>query len=164
MVWWCPSVRPSDSPSGSPSARFPHFSHTCWLLPGTWSHLWFTGVHECPPWCSIVGATVTMHQFFCILHWHIELKFYTWLCLNVLQIKFECRQFPSIFVGVKLLLECKRLRIHSFPHFSLTRFYTYMLCWHFACDFALLYYRSSSSFVNLGQCLKELFPFWNLEY
>ena len=25
MVWWCPSVRPSDSPS----ARFPHFSHTC---------------------------------------------------------------------------------------------------------------------------------------
>ena len=45
MVWWCPSVRvsvrlsvrPSDSPSvrptlrpsGSPSARFPHFSPTC---------------------------------------------------------------------------------------------------------------------------------------
>ena len=23
---------------------------------------------ECPPWCSIVGATVTVHQFFCILH------------------------------------------------------------------------------------------------
>ena len=37
MVWWCPSVlpsdspsvRPSDSPSGSPSASFPHFSPTC---------------------------------------------------------------------------------------------------------------------------------------
>ena len=26
------------------------------------------GVRECPPWCSIVGATVTVHQFFCILH------------------------------------------------------------------------------------------------
>ena len=26
------------------------------------------GVRECPPWCSIVGATVKMHQFFCILH------------------------------------------------------------------------------------------------
>ena len=25
------------------------------------------GVRECPPWCSIVGATVTVHQFFCIL-------------------------------------------------------------------------------------------------
>ena len=39
-----------------------------WLLPGTWSHLWFAGVRECPPWCSIVGSTVTVHQFFCILH------------------------------------------------------------------------------------------------
>ena len=33
----------------------------------TWSHLWFAGVRECLPWCSIVGATVTVHQFFCIL-------------------------------------------------------------------------------------------------
>ena len=39
-----------------------------WLLPGTWSHLWFAGVREWPPWCSIVGATVAVHQFFCILH------------------------------------------------------------------------------------------------
>ena len=43
-----------------------------WLLPGTWSHLWFAGVRECPPWCSIVGATVTVHQFFCILHWRAQ--------------------------------------------------------------------------------------------
>ena len=40
----------------------------CWLLPGTWSHLWFAGVRECPPWCSIFGSTVIVHQFFCILH------------------------------------------------------------------------------------------------
>ena len=26
----------------------------------------FAGVRECPPWCSIVGAKVTVHQFFCI--------------------------------------------------------------------------------------------------
>ena len=32
------------------------------------SHLWFAEFSECPPWCSIVGATVTVHQFFCILH------------------------------------------------------------------------------------------------
>ena len=32
------------------------------------STLWFAGVDECPPWCSIVGATVTVHQFFRILH------------------------------------------------------------------------------------------------
>ena len=33
-----------------------------------WSHLWFAGVHEGPSWFSIVGATVTVHQFFGILH------------------------------------------------------------------------------------------------
>ena len=38
------------------------------IPPGTWSHLSFAEVRECPPCCSIVGATVTMHQFFCILH------------------------------------------------------------------------------------------------
>ena len=37
------------------------------ILSGTWSHLCFAGVREGPPWCSIVGATVTVHQFFCIL-------------------------------------------------------------------------------------------------
>ena len=34
----------------------------------TWSHLLFAWVRECPPWSSIVVATVTVHQFFCILH------------------------------------------------------------------------------------------------
>ena len=43
-----------------------------WLLQGTMSHLWFAGVCECPPWCSIVCAIVTVHQFFCILHWVIR--------------------------------------------------------------------------------------------
>ena len=41
---------------------------------------------------------------------------------TVLQIKFEFPQFASIFVGVMPLLECRILKIHSFPHFSLTRF------------------------------------------
>ena len=36
--------------------------------PGHLVHLRAAGVRECPPWCSIVGATVTVHQFFCILH------------------------------------------------------------------------------------------------
>ena len=38
--------------------------------------------------------------------------------LTVLQIKFECRQFVSIFVGVMPLLELRILEIHSFPHFA----------------------------------------------
>ena len=40
------------------------------ILPGTWSHLWFTGVRECPPWCSIVGATVIVHQLFLYFTYH----------------------------------------------------------------------------------------------
>ena len=94
--------------------------------------------------------------------WHIELKFCIWLFSTVLQIKFECRQFSSIFVGVMPLLELKLLEIHSFPHFSLTCFD--ILSWNFAYDFVLLYYRSSSSVVNLRQFLWELCPFWNLNY
>ena len=93
---------------------------------------------------------------------HIELKFCIWLSFTVLQIKFECRQFASIFVGVMPLLELRILEIHSFPHFSLTCFD--ILSWNFAYDFLLLYYRSSSSVVNLRQFLWELCPSWNLEY
>ena len=79
--------------------------------------------------------------------WHIELKFCIWLCFTVLQTKFECRQFASIFVGIMPLLELKILEIHSFPHFSLTPFN--ILSWKFAYYFVFLYYRSSLSVVNL---------------
>ena len=55
-------------PSCIDSDRTHHLAAYVAIAPGTWSHLWFAGVRECPPWCSIVGATVTVHQFFCILH------------------------------------------------------------------------------------------------
>ena len=96
------------------------------------------------------------------MHWHIELKFCIWLCFTVLQIKFEFPQLVSIFVGVVPLLELKILEIHSFLHFSLTCFD--ILSWNFTYDFVLLYYRSSSSVINLCQFLWELCSFWNLKY
>ena len=99
---------------------------------------------------------------FSYMLWHIEFKFCIRLCLNVPQSKFECHHFASIFVGVMPLCELIILEIHSFPHFSLTCFD--ILSWNFAHDFVLLYYRSSSSVVNLRQFLWELCPFWNLEY
>ena len=99
---------------------------------------------------------------FSYMLWHIELNFCTWLCSNVLQIKFECRQFASSFVGVMPLLELRILEIHSFPHFSLTCFD--ILSWNFAHDFFLMYYRSSLSVINLRQVSWELCPFWNLNY
>ena len=96
--------------------------------------------------------------------WHIELNFTYDFFFTVLQIKFECRQFASIFVGVIPLLELRILQ-KQFPHFSLTCFD--ILSWNFAFKFVLLYYRSSSSVVNLRQFLSiilELSPFWNLQY
>ena len=54
--------------------------------------------------------------------WHIELKFCIRLCYTVLQIKFECREFASIFVGVMPLLELSLLGQHSFLQFSRTCF------------------------------------------
>ena len=50
----------------------------------------------------------------------------------------------------------------SFSHFSPTCFD--ILSWNFAFDFVLMYYRSSLSFVNLRQFLKELCLFVNSIY
>ena len=117
------SVRPSDSPSGSPSASFPHFSPTCfdtlsWNFAYDFLLLYYRSS----------SSDVNLRQSLWELcpFWNLE----NWKC--------------------------------SFPHFSLTSFN--ILSWNFAYDFVLLYYRSSSSVVNLRQFLWELCPFWNLEY
>ena len=81
--------------------------------------------------------------------WHSVLKFCIRLCFIVLQIKSECPQFPSIFVGVMPLLELRILEIHFF-HFSPTCFDKLSL--NFAFDFILLYYRSSSCVVDFIIC------------
>ena len=84
---------------------------------------------------------------FSYMLWHIELKFCTWLCFDVLQIKFDCRHFASIFEGVMPLCELRIKVMCSFPHFSPTCFD--ILSSNFAYDFVSPYYRSSSSAVNL---------------
>ena len=84
---------------------------------------------------------------FSYMLWHIELKFCTWLSFDVLQIKFNCRHFASIFEGVMPLCELRIKVICSFPHFSPTCFDIFSS--NFASDFVSPYYRSSSSAVNL---------------
>ena len=72
-----------------------------------------------------VRVSVRQSQFsalFSFMLWHIELKFGMALSCYEHSIKFECRQFPSSFVGVMPLLELKILEIHSFPQFSPTCF------------------------------------------
>ena len=105
---------------------------------------------------------IQFSSLFSNMLWHIELKFCIWLCFTVLQIKFECCQFASIFVAVMPLFELRILKIHSFLHFSLTCFD--ILSWNFAHDFVLLKYRQRPSVVILRQFLWELCPFWNIEY
>ena len=156
---------------------FPHFSPTCFdILSSNFVYDLVLMYHRASlsfvillqfllELCLFVNLEYSKYTFSALFSyrlWHIELKFCIWLCFTVLQIKFECRQFASIFVGVMPLLERRILEIHSFPHFSLTRFD--ILSWKFAYDFVLLYYRSSSSVVNLRQFLWELCPFWNVEY
>ena len=141
---------------------FPHFSPTCFDIFSSnfciW--LWFNvpqSKFECRYFASIfVGVMplcelriLEIHSFphfsltcFDILSWNFAYDF----VFTVLQIKFECRQFASIF-GVMPLLELRILEIHSFPHFSLTLFN--ILSWTFAYYFVFLYYRSSLNIVNL---------------
>ena len=112
--------------------------------------------------CRFNTENTQFSALFSYTLWVIELKFCTSLCFTVLQIKFECRQFASIFVGVMPLLNLRILEIHSFSHFYHTRFD--ILSWNFMFDFVLMYYRSSLSAVTLRQFLKELCVFVNLEY
>ena len=56
------------------------------------------------------SVQVSVRQFsalFSYMLWHIELKFCTWLCFNVLQIKSECNHFAPIFEGVMPLCELR---------------------------------------------------------
>ena len=113
-------------------------------------------------YCMMMSVRPSVRPFsalFSYMLWHNELKFCTWLCFNVLQIKFECRHFASIFEGV-MPSDSPSVRPSDspsgspsarFPHFSHTCFD--ILSWNFAHDFVLLYYRSSSSVVNFRQFL-----------
>ena len=133
MVWWCPSVRPSVRPFSA------LFSYMLWhneLKFCTWlcfnvlqikfecRH--FASIFIRPSgrimvwWCPSVRVSVRpFSALFSYMLWHIELKFCTWLCSNVLQIKFECRQFASSFVGVMPLLEFSALFSYMLWHIEL---------------------------------------------
>ena len=56
--------------------------------------LQFSGVRECQPWYSIVGATVTMHQFFCILYFCHTCS----LCRVELVVRFAARGSTQVLL------------------------------------------------------------------
>ena len=55
--------------------------------------LWYGDVRP-----SVRPSVRPFSALFSYMLWHNELKFCTWLCFNVIQIKFECRHFASIFI------------------------------------------------------------------
>ena len=164
-------VRPGLRPSVTVFRNFLLHALICWaeILHVTF-FLWtfdevrvssiFVGVMSLLELKILTGNTLFSPVFSYML-WHIGLKFCICLYFTVLQIKFECRLFLSIFVGVMPLLGLRILEIQSFMHFSPTWFD--ILSWNCAYDFILLYYIPSLSVVNLHQFLKELCPFWTLE-
>ena len=147
MVWWCPSVRPGLI---RPSSDGTYYGMVMSVRPSG---------------SPSVRPSIRPSQFsapFSYMLWDIKLKFCVSLYFDTRKIKFECHQFPSIIAGVMPLLNFTLLQICSFPHISHTCFV--ILSWNFAYGFVLLYFRPSSSFVNLRQFLLELRPSWNLEY
>ena len=153
---------------------FPHFSPTCFdILSWNFAHDFVLMYYRsslsvvnlrqvllelCPFW-NLEYCKYTVFRTFLLhaLTYWVEILHLTLFYCTTDQVR-----VASSFVGVMPLLELKLLEIHSFPHFSLTCFD--ILSWNFSYDFVLLYYRSSSSVVNLRQFLWELCPFWNLNY
>ena len=56
------------------------------------------------PFWNVKWWNIQFSPLFSYMLWHIELKFCIWLCFTILQIKFKCRRFPSLSVGVMPLL------------------------------------------------------------
>ena len=98
---------------------------------------------------------------FSYMLWHIELKFCIWLCFTVLQIKFECRQFPSILVGVMPLLEREYWKYTVFRTFLLHVLTYWAQILHFT-----LFYRTTNQVWVSSICVnfcRSYAPFgtWN---
>ena len=114
------SVRPGPGLS-------PPVFHTFYTPVFRRDELWYGDV------CLSVRVSIRQTQFsalFSYMLWHIELKFCMSLSFYEHLIKFECRQFPSIFVGVMPLLKLKKMEIQFSAVFS------YML-WHIELKFCI---------------------------
>ena len=111
--------------------------------------LMFVGVM---PLFELRKLKIQFSALFSFMLWHIELKFCIWLCFTMLQIKFECRQFASIFVGVMPLLELRILEIRTFLLRALTYWAEILHMTLFYCTIDQVWV--SSSFVGVMPLLE----------
>ena len=137
-----PGVRPSDSPTVRPSVRvsvrpFSTLQHALTYWAEILHMFLFYCITDqvrvsliCVNFVGVmplfgtynIGNAQFSGFFFSYMLWHIELTFCIWLCFTVLQIKFKCRQFASIFVGVLLFWNLEYWKYAVFSHFSSTCF------------------------------------------
>ena len=171
------SVRPSGSPSVRPSQFSALFSYMLWHIDLKFCvSLYFYArkiKFECHQFPSLFAGVMLLFNFklfqicsfphfFSYMLWHIEFKFCIWLCFYVPQSKFWVSSFCFNFCMSYASLWTKNTRNTVFRAFLLHALTYWAEILHMT--FVLLYYRSSSSVVNLRQFLWELCPFWNLEY
>ena len=136
---------------------FPHFSLTCfdilsWNFAYDFVLLYYRSSSSVVNFCVSYAPFGTQNteniQFsalFSDMLWLIELKICTWLCFTEIKIKFDCRQFASIFCGSYAPFRTLNTWNTQFT-------FSYML-WHIELKFfmwlSLMYYRSSLSVVTL---------------
>ena len=177
-VLWYVDVRPSGSPSVRPSvpsvrpSQFSAlFSYMLWHIDLKFCvSLYFYArkiKFECHQFPSLFAGVMLLFNF--KLLQICSFPHFSLTCFHILSSNFIYdfvlmyhRARLSVVILLQFLLElCLFVNLeyskYSFPHFSLTCFD--IVSWNFAYDFALLYYRSSSSVVNLRQFLWELCPF-----
>ena len=97
------SVRPSDSPFRSSSARFINFLPTCFDILN-WNFAYVLQINiDCRHFAWIIEGVMPLLELrileiqfstpFSYMLWNIEVKFCIWLSIHELQIQFECHQF-----------------------------------------------------------------------
>ena len=183
MVWWCLSVRVSVRPTLRPSVQVSIrqfstlFSNMLWHIELKFC-IWlcFTVLQikfECRQFpvkfCASYAPFVTYNtgntQFsalFSNMLCHIELKFCIWLCFTVLQIKFECRQFPSSFVRVYAPFVT-----YNTGNTQFSALFSNML-WHIELKFCIWLWFTVLQIKfecrHFASIFVGVMPFWNLQY
>ena len=171
-----PGLRPSVHPSVRPSQFSAVFSYMLWHIDLKFCvSLYFYArklKFECHQFPSLFAGVMLLFNF--KLFQICSFPHFSPTCFDILSSNFVYdfvfmyhRASLSVVILLQFLYElCLFVNLeyskYSFPRFSLTCFDIFS--WNFAYDFVLLYFRSSSSVVNLRQFLWELCPFWNLEY
>ena len=182
MVWWCPSVRPglrpSIRPSVHPSQFYTLFSYMLWHIDLKFCVSLYFYVRkikfECHQFPSLFAGVMRLFNF--KLLQICSFPHFSPTCFDILSSNFVYdfvlmyhRASLSVVILLQFLLElCLFVNLEYSKYTVFRTFLLHALTYWaevlYMTLFYVLYYRSSSSVINLHQIFGELCPFWNLEY